>query len=431
MNINISSKLNKYLKIINTICACYIIFWILAPIAVNVFFLKVIVIMCTLIWFITAVIISKSLFLNNKIIAILTYLLLLYISFSSYLSLGALGFSSQVSLIIFVFLSLFYLYYKDNQKESLRFLFIFTVVLVTIFGAITLVKHFSIPIVSRLVTGKDFYELNYLFGRGVGGYNLVFSIAILMPVLFFYVLNNDFKYSILNIKTNSRMPIISKREKIISIAVQVGLIVILLMFCSLIYVAKFSYAIITVFISFAIIIMAKLRTKTNIIIVTSILIAATAFITLVATKSIVIPDAYSSYISKLNSLITSIRSGKPVGAFNDKLALYGESYRLMLRYPLGGVIYVPQRVAGGHSFLLDNLATFGIIVGLLIDFICVYVPIKHLHRKYKVFPLALCQVIATIIVLGLDSLPYGSGAVFFICFLYVKNEIFNFEDKKV
>jgi hypothetical protein len=417
MKLNMNQKAQNILSKINMFCAAYIIFWTIAPIAVGVGFLKAFVILCSVVWLLSAIILSKSLVINSKIIAPLTYAIIIYIALVSYLCAGASGFSSQVSLIIFLFYSLFYLYYKNASIQTLKNLFIFTLAIVGLFAIITLAAHIIFgDTVSRYITGYSKVYSTDLYRYGIGAYNLIFTIATLTPLLFYMIYCG--KQQNLFLKSKPQSPLADKAKT--DIASQLLITILFLIFIALMYLSKFSFAIITVAGGIIIILMSKLKLKVNLAIIASIIVGLSVFIILILTGSIAIPTEYYSLVSKMFSIIESIRTGELTGALADRWGLYYESIKLIPSHLWGGVIFNPNRISGGHMFLVDNIATFGIIAGSLIDFICIYVPISYIYKRKSGFSaLAIAMSFSTLFVLLLDGLAHGMGAVIFVCFTFL------------
>ena len=413
----IYGKYKKALDVINIVCASYVIFWTLAPIAIDVPILKIFILICGAFWLLTAIIISKSFLLNTKIIVLITYFLIGYIALSTYFSLGPYGFSTQIRMMIYLYYTLFYVFYSKYLLGSLKILFTFTLVVIAVFGTITFIAHLDFVTVSRYITHGD-PGFEKLLARGIGAYNLIFTVAMMLPLLLYYLLKADWKYPLLKFKR--KIGEISKKEKSISVAVQSALIMLFVLLCMLIGIAKFTYATMTVFICFTVIFMSYLKRKTNIIIIVSILSAFLVAAILIVFDLIVVPKEYASYLSKFSFLIKSIVSGQPLGPVAHKLSLYGQSVRMMFRYPLGGLVYIPESIAGGHSYVLDTLATFGIIIGLLINFISLRIPLIDIKKGKEYRVLAISLSVAVLLVLGLDSLPYGCGVVMFVGFPFIK-----------
>jgi hypothetical protein len=413
---NLKSNTKKAIYIINLFCLAYIVFWVVSPVVIGRDFYKLIVIITTGLWVLTSIYLSKHILFKGRVHVVLAYLAIIYVAVASFIGGGWSEFSRQTFLIIFLFFLLIYNYSKQKQKNN-RWIFIFSLVLLGVFSLITFIHHFSFPIISRAITGNGNLDRSYYQGIGVGGFNLIYTVVLACPVVLYYLINNNWTYPLLRAKNNNNNTIGVKEKK--SIMYQIAVILLIIILYALLIIAKFSLGLIAVLVATVIIIFNK-RPKFIIIAFSAFVGLFMIVVLLIYNDIVAVPSVFSSYLNKINDIATSITSGQAQGSVGLRLSLYKESLSMISKYPLFGTVFNPLESSGGHSFLLDVLATFGLIPGGLIIYLTTYVPLSNIYTKKAGYSgLALATSFVLIFTNILNNLAQGIGVSLLIIFAYV------------
>jgi hypothetical protein len=229
----------------------------------------------------------------------------------------------------------------------------------------TIIGLYVNPFASRyLATVTDTTD-NYFVSLGwqnVGGYNFIYMVVLLYPMI-----------------------ICAYKQKRIRVGqMTLIFIAILLMLIKAEYTtALLFFTISSVFLFFK----KQLRVRTLIIMLVIVLLLASIL-------SPIISDAFRYFASRVDSQTLSDRfqyMADAISGINNTSDVGNRSKRLLYSLdifknnPIVGVAFAPQNTTGGHSYILDNLASYGIIGGLAM-FIIYRMIYVIFYKKYKSKP---------------------------------------------
>ena len=242
---------------------------------------------------------------------------------------------SDFTVIIPVFL---YILLRSETAKTYERLTKFVLLLCLITAISSIAVLWSDPAAARfLATGiKDEYA-EYLNKRNVGGYDFIYSVVLLLPLIILM-------WKKKRLKTWAFVPLV------VAIAMCV-------------FLSNYAFALLLMIIASSALFFRK-DAKTKPVWIVLIVVAIFAF------------SAPLSYgLRQLSGIISNkALSGKimDVARFisgNDmtgedgrgRLELYRKSWKLFLQHPLFGCWYKGKSLWGGHSFILDTMAKYGII----------------------------------------------------------------------
>gem|GEM_PF-4895742 len=409
--------MKKILWLVNLLSAEYMIFWSVSPLVYHSDVCSLIMFIAIVAWFISAVLISPKLMLTKpQWTIILNYILLAYIVVVSYINNGQAEISRQTALVIFLTLLLVgQFYHFSNNTVAIKWVVLSSVLFVAVFAWITFFAHLSFPIISRAMTGNGNLDRVAYHRKGVGAAGIVYISAMAGPILLHFLLRGQSSadpYHILSVKN-------PKTQKIID-NVFLGLIILAMIgMFSLVIIAKFTFGLATMVFA-SILILFWNKKKWLLFAFLGVIVFLVIFAVLIYNNIIVVPEAFSSYINKLNDVMLSIISGKAQGALALRFMFYGESLKMITRYPLFGCTFIPTEIGGGHSFILDVVANFGVIVGSLIVFITFYLPLTLLKQKNKKASSLVIPILGSMLIaLLFNSLLHGMGVPLYIWLVYM------------
>lgn len=246
-------------------------------------------------------------------------------------------------IIIFIYLSIFSVYYKDNINKRIVFNGFLVGLMIT--SIITIVVLLSDPSASRLILTSSQSELYTSYG--VGHYSFIYTLVILSPIL----LNK-----------------IIKDRRLTDI-------LLFSLFLSTVLLA--SYAIATLFMAalIIIVIVLNMNNKASIIIISIALLTILASISSSTWYNLVSDISNEIVRQRFSDLLDFIYYGnlRDNSSISERFLLYKTSLEGFIQSPLYGqgahfgISGIDNLVAlkiGGHSEILDTLARFGLFFSL-------------------------------------------------------------------
>lgn len=298
------------------------------------------------------------------------------------------GFSGVMRPIAYYMLVIAFLmnYAYQERWNELRFMTPIVLVLLIIFNVITIRTLAITPEIAREIVRNDEKIYSYL-RQGVGGYALIYSQVLLIPILFVWT-RRAFR-----------------KRKILCVMGAAWLASILV----LIFQAGYTIAIVTAFIS--ILMLFGYRFKS---VFPALLLALTILIGFVLLIGYVAPVREfllkifdgTKVAKKVHDIYLSVTTDTVADSINARITRYKDSVQTIFGYPLIGGLWL--RSGGGHSALLDSFAKYGIYGGVLFVKMFYSVPlrIKQKTKKKQDIRLANALLVGMILFTLLDSCSY-------------------------
>lgn len=118
------------------------------------------------------------------------------------------------------------------------------------------------------------------------------------------------------------------------------------------------------------------------------------------------------YAIKVRDIILTLATDQSQGSFDDRWSRYSRSFIIFLENPLFGVI--SYRDVGKHSSYLDALARYGIAVGPLLMYIFLYLPARMIRASKDNIGLPLSVFVVAAIFPLLNNVFSAFGVMLFI-----------------
>lgn len=307
----------------------------------------------------------------------------------------------MMSMSILYFGYIIYEYYKKTErlhivKKALTLLVPF-IIYTAVKTAIALTTN---PWISRSI--KNSVISASTLRQGVSGYSLIYMLAMLVPVLFFAFM----------------------REK--KIMIKITLIVSIVFCFYTIVISNYFTALIVIFVSvFAFFIAYHIEHK-NVMVVIMLSVAMLLILTFWVTLRDNIIDYLISLspngqtANRLNSMRNSMAGGVNDEFNSDRAPIMWKSMSAAFTHPFFGVSVInsakenPWKYIGNHSYILDNFAIWGLILG----YFNMIILFKPFHGRFKEGSLSfsMAMLISVIIIMGFDNAT--NSLMLIVCIVY-------------
>ncbi len=250
-------------------------------------------------------------------------------------------------------------------------------------------------------------EAMELMQQGVGGYSLIYSSLVLIPVLVLMT----FRWRQFDTSSAPRFLRAFPRAFRLMPPVMLALITILVLR------AGFTIAVIVMVATLAVSLM-YLRTRPWILLMAPLVALFLVVVGQIFLQDIVellIPVADgTSFVYKLRDLQLSLEIGDSTGTVADRTERYLRSINSFLQNPLFGVL--GDRGVGNHSAYLDYFAQRGLFFGMLYMVLMLYLPVRMLRQLPGVLSMTGGVLAVMILFPLLNSVTMAIGVVLFIMF---------------
>lgn len=396
----------------------YICVWTISPVLAYGTTYRVLVIFSVFMWLILEMYNKKGIFKKTSLVSLF---LLVYIFYSSLLVSISSSLISEIQLLVMLFFLLVY-ESRRNYLESLSWVFWGVLLVFPIWFYLTIKGLDSIGgHVSRVIV-RSSDEAKELVNQGIGGYALVYSGVLLLPILIglFYhlisirnrVKNQEFDTK----KFYLYFSVVSLNIVLISIllikagytiALSTSFIAILIIFTM----KRFSYIRIT-FLLFIFILLFTLQKE--------IIYYVSSFLLLLTEEPV--------YTKKINDVVLYLTTNNSTGSVDDRAIRYNQSIDVFFQNPFLGII--SQEKTGGHSFILDNYARWGLGFGSLLLYFIIYIPIRALKYKKKYLGVYLAIIFVILSIFLLNTAAASFGVIIYLAVPYFYHFIKNYGIEK-
>lgn len=246
-----------------------------------------------------------------------------------------------------------------------------------------------------------------LMQQGVGGYPLIYSSLILIPVLVLMT----FRWRLFDTSSAPRFLRAFPRAFRLMPPVMLALIAILVLR------AGFTIAVILLVATLAVSLM-YLRTRPWILLMAPLValflvILGQIFLQDITELLIPLADG-TSFVHKLRDLQLSLEAGGSTGTVADRTERYLRSINSFLQNPIFGVL--GDRGVGNHSAYLDYFAQRGLFFGMLYMGLMLYLPVRMLRQHPGMLSMTGGVLAVMILFPLLNSVTMAVGVVLFIMF---------------
>jgi len=287
---------------------------------------------------------------------------------------------------------------KTQKKgfESFKVPFWICLILFPLWNIITIIEFAKIPDIARLLAGSGAVDEAYYASRGIGGYGLVYSV-VLIPALMIVLLKSKIVWKV--------------HEKLLFVINLLSSFVLILMSG---YFIATALMVATLF--FILIISPNIRTRFFQVFL-GILIIALIIIFLNNILDLLMEMLEGTmYFNKVNDIKESINSGSSSGTMEARMVKYSQSITTIVKHPILG----DMSNIGGHSVILDMLARFGLLAGVL--FFYVYFKLISIYleaNKYNRDGLYIASIMFYITVFTFNTVSFTIIPVICIIVPYV------------
>lgn len=267
---------------------------------------------------------------------------------------GKASFSIYLFTVPFVYI--FFWYYYHKGPEIKRFLLESSIIYFVLINIVSIIRLMINPNISRLLANGDKSKTEYLASPFTANYPHIYTLTLLIIVVLglLKLCRDTKKKKIVN-------------EIIIDKRLKVELLLFLISGIIVVFMAQYSYAILFIIIFGMIVWFYKpihlTKREWVFIIISCILICCILFSGLYIFATIVDNNYMLERLNECLNLIFTGNLSKDKDVYK-RLHLYLVSIDTFLKYPIlgiGGKVYLPSTIVGGHSEFLDCLAYYGIV----------------------------------------------------------------------
>lgn len=396
----------------------YVSIWVISPILAYGTAYRVLAIISVVMWFFLEFYNKSGILKKPSPVLFLVFTYIFYTVLFGFLAVDDFSFTQNFQLFIMFFFLLVY-ESRKNHLYTLSWIVWGVLLIYPVWFYITIEALDSIGgYVSRVIvrSSEDTKELTQ---QGIGGYGLVYSGLLLFPVmigLFCHLLN--VRSSVLKSKFNFNFYLF---------VVVVNIVFIFL----LIFKAGYSVAIISLFFSSLIIFIMNKFSYIRMCICVFFCIFVFLFyknIVFYFSEILLLFTDNPIYIRKINDVVVSLASDSSAGTVSDRVSVYSKSLFAFFHNPFVGVLNSEE--IGGHSFILDNYAKWGIVFGSILFYFIIFIPLKYLAIKSSSFGVCFAIVFVILAVFSLNTQAGSFGVVLYLITPYFYYFIKNYGIKK-
>jgi hypothetical protein len=392
---------------IQNLAVAYICVWATSPMLAYGLSYRLAAIAAVGLWAVLEMFRPGGIFTRPTLPVILT---LFYIGYTALAEL-MLGSSGSIVQNIQIWIMLFFLIFYESRRHDVRSMsLIFWVMVATLpiwfYTTYTAFDSFGSHAARYLTRSSDLAR--ELTSDGVGGYSLVYSIVLLLPIMMLMLLNVR-RFVPLDeprfLRPLSRIPFLIHALILANLVLGIGVVLR----------AGFSIAIILAVFSIALSLVFKRRSPlmlmmTPLMLMMAWLLYQMALIPLLEALRPITEG--TSYHRKLLDVIESLQNEQSQGTFDDRISRYSRSIDLFIHNPIFGVI--SDRDVGKHSAYLDGYARYGVLVGSIFVYLMTYLPVRMMRGMRDNFGLAF-SVFGIMVLLPLLNDVFASlGVILFI-----------------
>jgi len=392
---------------IQNVAVAYVCLWATSPMLAYGLQFRVAAVAAVGLWALLEMFRPGGIFTRPTLPVILTLFFIAYTALVETL----LGAEGAIVQHVQVWIMLFFLIFYESRRHDVRSMSpIFWLMIATLpiwfFTTYAGIESFGSHAARHLTRSSDLAR--ELTSDGIGGYSLVYSIVVLLPILMVMLLNVS-RFVPLNeprfLRPLSRIPFL----------VYVLILANLVLGFAVVMRAGFSIAIVLGVFSITLSLVFKRRSPlmlmlTPLMLMIAWLVYQMALIPLLEALRPLTEG--TPYHRKVLDVIESLNSEQSQGTLDDRTSRYLRSLDLFIGNPVFGVI--SDRDVGKHSEYLDVYARYGVMVGSVFVYLLTYLPVRMMRGMRDNFGLAF-SVLAIMVLLPLLNNVFASlGVMLFI-----------------
>jgi hypothetical protein len=381
---------------VQLLCVGYVALWTLSPPLMIGEMYRWMALGATLLWVvIEAAVRPDTFFRPSRPVALVSA----YIAYSALVG-WMLGGSDALLRDLQMFISFLFLYFYESHVRrnirQLRPVFWMALVALPVWLAISINTYLSNPHASRILV-RSSGQAEELWAQGVGGYALVYTVVIAVPVLLHMLL----------------------RRAVTSKLLYMVLAANVLLSTALVLRAGYSIAVVLLVASVIVTLFSEQRRHLNV----PLTLLGIVFAAFLAWRAYPIVSAWvleqssgTSYERKVEDVITSLGDSESEGTLAFRTDRYLRSALLCVYNPVTGVLRFDD--LGKHSELLDTFGRYGVPVGLLFAYCVFYLPLRDVRRgrksQHNVWALALTVLVVSVLFTLFNNVFAAFGFMVFV-----------------
>lgn len=387
---------------VQILCVLYITVWAISPPLAYGTAYRIVAVAATSWWLFIEFLKRPSTFFRPSVA---TASALIFVAYSAIVGYMIEGFSDIVrnfQIYIFLLFLVFYESYRKRDVRQLRIVFWGALSLFPIWLWLTYRTYGQVHNVSRILVRSSEVALNYR-GQGVGGYELVYSMIVAIPVLL-YLFKYFYRPDVFRLSSSARI-------------LPMGLILTNLILGSLVII-KAGYSISVIIFAISIVITIIIGKRSTLLVFrascTFLIIVLLYFYFFVPIMELLANLSKGTmYERKFHDLVSFIANEQITGTLALRTERYLRSVKLFFENPIVGTLSFSH--IGKHSAILDRYARYGIFVGTLFAYTVFYLPLQILKRQRgKNFGMASAVAFVVICFSFLNNLFSSYGFMVFI-----------------
>lgn len=352
---------------LQNVCVLCVVVWAISPPLAYDETFRVLVLAAAVVWAVVEISKRPGTFIRPSLP---TGCALFFIIYSVVIAMqfeGPSELAKNLQIYIFLLFLIFYESYRKRDLRQLRYIFWISLVLFPVWFVATLNAYVELPNISRIMSRSSDIAEDYS-RRGVGGYGLVYSAVVAVPILVSLLKERLFKE-----RAGSSIP-----RKLLLMTLLVSNLIL-----STVLVLRAGYSIALILAIGGIIIAMIIGKKSSL---TPMRLSAILLVVLILfsfgsgtfTGWVMRVSEGTLYTVKVEDMMRSVEKAENLGGVADRTERYSRSIRIFLENPILGTLEVGGN--GGHSAILDRFASYGIFVGVIFLYTLLYLPIRYLRR---------------------------------------------------
>ena len=317
--------------------------------------------------------------------------------------------SSMINRHYQVLILLFFLFVQQSYRriavEDFNNLFWIILLIFPIWISTTLLAQESLGdnVVRLVIRSSD--TARELSRQGVGGYGLVYSLLLALPVLWYFsIFPGRVDWS--SFTRFSGFPSYLGRALVLAN---------LLLALMLVLRAGYAIAVALATISLAAVFIGRSGRTSNLVfalLAFTLVAALTGLFSDVVVQGLLQLSRGTLYEHKVAHTLLSLGGQEAMGTFELRSERYWRSIMLFLDSPLWGSLSFDS--LGKHSAYIDNFAQYGIVIGAVFMYLLMFLPVRFLRQNEKHHGLALAIFIVALSFPMLNNVFGAYGLILFI-----------------
>ena len=396
-------KLN--ITTLQNIALAIVCLWIMSPPLILIPAVRVLALLAIVLWAVLEILRPNNIFLRPTW-PVLGALLFIAYDLILWFELGEWDLLSHIQLYILLTLLIVY-ESRRNDPKSLAPVFWTMMLIMPVWWISTILAFDTFGAHAARTVVRSSEEATELMQQGVGGYSLIYSTLVLIPILVVMI----FRWRQFDMSSAPRFLRAFPRLFRLLPPVMLALSGILVLR------AGFTIAVIVMAATLVVSLM-YLRPHSGLLfmgplVAMFLVVVGQLFLSEIIEFLIPITEG-TSFVHKLRDLQMSLYVGDSTGSVADRTERYSRSINSFLHNPIFGVM--GDQGVGNHSAYLDNFAQRGLFFGALYMGLMLYLPIRMLRRLPGM--LSMTGGVLTVMILFplLNSVTMAVGVVLFIMY---------------